>query len=124
MSYNPKQAGPRMKILKRWLDRAHMGNNEPTKSLSIAVAGDIVGHPVRSTLALRAWMLMRFEQRGFKDKRESRKSWFRREHAKLSADVRALAVPGGGTGSPKVDELIMAWQPSVLSPLKDKEKQH
>ena len=48
-------------------------------------------------------MISRFQKHGFADARDERKLWLARQTCKLAADIRAMSVEGGGTGSARAD---------------------
>ena len=73
------------------------------------------GPPVRTYLALRAWMLWRATKDGWVAKKPTREKWLTVEAEQLQADVRSMNVLGGGTGSASADELIRTWWATALA---------
>ena len=115
-SQHPNYPHCKVRILHRWAcstGEGGMGTKEKSKDATIHHYDDAGTGTTRTLLVLRAWMISRFQKHGFADARDERKLWLARQTCKLAADIRAMSVEGGGTGSARADKLIQSWAPGV-----------
>jgi len=119
----------KMLLLESLAVEAALGPTEKSKTIQIEPHdGDIGltddGVPVRTYLALRAWMIWRATFRicnGVKDCHfdwinmvSGRKLWWEQCVKDLKRDISDLSVEGGGTGCAATDKLIGDWCPEAL----------
>ena len=100
-------------MLPRWQKDTEMGTPW-SKRVRPQHYAETKENPRRSYTVLRAWMLWRTQQSGWKDRKVVRQRWWAGEEERLRTDIENLQVDGGGTGSEKADRMIRDWAPSVL----------
>ncbi len=102
-----------MRVKARWLDDEHMGRLPTRKSLRPKDFGEGRCFPSQTVLALRAWMLFRWQgnDKKFLQKRARLLAW----GSELDT-LRAMIAEHGGRRSlhSQVHELILRWAPSAL----------
>ena len=118
-----------MLMLESLAVEAALGPTEKSKTIQIEPHdGDIGlrddGTPVRTYLALRAWMICRATIRNcngvkdchwnWKNMVSGRKLWWDHHVEDLKRDISDLNVEGGGTGCAATDKLIGDWCPEAL----------
>lgn len=116
---NPNYPDCRMTVHRRWHDEMGisqaLGGRGWSKTIGVKTLADPPeGKPVRTYLALRAWMLWKFQEQGFSTKSKGRMNWLSKEVESLRRDIALLGVHGGGTGNVQADRLIRKWCPSAL----------
>ena len=112
---DPGYPHARVFIVPRLCVSDELGTTHMSKSLVTAHYDNGDGKPVRTYMALRAWMLMRVCQGGWVDRKASRQKWHALEAEQLRKEVRALGAPGGGTGSLAADAHIRNLWPDAIS---------
>ena len=112
---DPGYPNAKMLINDRFCVLAELGISKMSKTLVIKHYDALNTQPVRTYLALRAWMLMRATQDGWVNRKPPRQKWHVLEAERLRQDVIALRILGGGTGNAKADAHIRSWWPDALS---------
>jgi hypothetical protein len=104
----------KMVLVQKWVHE--LGRRNMSKALTIQHYNTDVSSPVRTQLALRAWMLWRADANYILDKKASRRRWWEAEIEQLSIPRLGSQVWGDGrTGSGKADALIEQWCPRAFS---------
>jgi hypothetical protein len=103
----------KMVLVEKWVP--DLGRRNMSKALTIQHFDTDVSCPVRTLLALRAWMIWRAAANDLLDKKASRRRWWEAEIEHLRIDVRALKCADGRTGSAKADALIEQWCPRAFA---------
>jgi hypothetical protein len=115
LTNNPNYPNCVMSIRSRWQKDEELGSTVLSRVLVIKHFDTDDANPLRTYLALRSWMLWRFQQNGFAEKSKPRREWLAQQEFELRRDISKLRIPGGGTGHGKADRLIRGWTPGVLS---------
>lgn len=111
---DPRDNDVKLKRLKRWCVADEIGSTEKSRTVIPKHFDEEKDAPDKSYMVLRAWFLWRGRRDGWADRLVPRQIFFHHLENKLRADIAALQVSGGGTGSPTADALIRGWCPSVL----------
>ena len=90
-------------ILPRWCKEEELGTKFLSKRVRPKDFAEEKGHPVRSYAVLRAWMLWRTQENGWKDRKVARQRWWLAEVQKLKRDLASMGALGGGTGHSSSD---------------------
>ena len=103
----------RMRVKDRWMGVGDLGRSSGSKTLVPAHFGDGRAEPDQVVLALRAWMLYRWQGNGGRFlQRPCRQRAWQREPAALQADI---ARRGGAAAlRPKTLDRIRQWAPEAL----------
>jgi len=111
---DPAYTDVKVKVLPRWCKIEELGTTQMSKTVTIKHYDDDEENPILSLLVLRAWMIHRFQVRGFANAKPSRQSLLQRWVHELRVDIINLGIEGGGTGSDAANTKIREWAPQAL----------
>jgi hypothetical protein len=102
----------KMALRPRWLDE--LGRHDMSKALTIKHHDTHEDSPVRTMIALKAWMLGRTSENDFHKKKRARVRWWESQLQALRREVCIIGADTHSTGSATTDALIRQWCPRAL----------